>query len=338
MIYHGLSLYTGIAGFELGLKAAAQRAGHEYRVACYVEMDRYCQTVLDASAAEGQLDVAPLWPDARTFHGRPWCGCVDILTAGFPCQPWSVAGLRRQTKDDRNLWSDTRRIIWDVRPSVVVLENVPGLLTAVCDRGLWEWKLNYPFLGQIFGELAEAGYDAVWDCVSLPELFRYAPHRRKRLWIVAYATRIGVERHRPTGEQESAVPVGEGVSGCDGGRIREPWSDAVLFECKDGKYRPVKRKVCGMVDGVSRRMDAEVAMWATPTNSGTGREDYCLQGKGGWDIQSQVKYQIQELETCDIQPLLETNQPDRVNRLKALGNAVVPAVVERIGDIIFGGE
>ena len=101
--YTELSLFSGYGGFSLGLRLA----GIPARTVCYVEWDRYCQRVLQARIADGHLDDAPIWDDIKSFDGRPWCGAVDILSAGFPCQPHSNAGLRRGADDDRNLWPDT---------------------------------------------------------------------------------------------------------------------------------------------------------------------------------------------------------------------------------------
>jgi len=167
-----LNLFSGYGGFPLGLRLA----GLNTRTVCYVEWDRYCQRVLQARIADGHLDDAPIWDDIKSFDGRPWRGCVDIVSAGFPCQPHSNAGLRRGADDDRNLWPDTLRIIGEVRPRWAILENVPGILVGSDGRP--------PYGGVVVGELAEIGYDAEWRVVSAADAG--APHKRARWWLVAY--------------------------------------------------------------------------------------------------------------------------------------------------------
>jgi len=119
---------------------------------------------------DGSIDDAPLWDDLRTFDGRPWRGIAEAMFGGIPCQPWSVAGKREGEADERDLWPDFRRVLCEVRPRFALVENVPGLLV----RGL----------GRILGDLAEVGYSAEWDVLSAAGVG--APHRRERVWIVAY--------------------------------------------------------------------------------------------------------------------------------------------------------
>ena len=168
-----MDLFAGIGGFSLGLKLAF---GDEYRTVCYVENDDYCLQVLTARIGDGFLDDAPIWDDISTFEGEPWHGCVDIITAGFPCQPWSMAGKREGETDERNLWPELRRVIGEVEPRYVLLENVPALL-------------SYQYFGTILGELAESGFNTKWDC--LPASAIGANHQRDRLWIMGYSEFCG---------------------------------------------------------------------------------------------------------------------------------------------------
>src|SRR6266850_2765371 len=122
---NGLALCSGVGGLELGLRLAL---GDSYCTVCYVEREGPATAVLAARMADGSLDEAPVWDDLAAFNGRPWRGVVDLVSAGFPCQPWSVAGKRRGTDDARWLWPEIARVIEEVEPSLVFLENVPGLL------------------------------------------------------------------------------------------------------------------------------------------------------------------------------------------------------------------
>ena len=173
--YRVLDLFSGYGGFALGLRLA----GLDATTVCYVEWDPFCQQIIRRRQRDGLLDDAPIWDDIKSFDGRPWRGCVDIITAGFPCQPHSMAGARkiaRGLSDDRDLWPDTLRIISEVRPAHVILENVPGLL-ADGDRPA--------YAGVVIGGLVEQRYDAEWMLVSAAEAG--APHLRKRWWLVAHA-------------------------------------------------------------------------------------------------------------------------------------------------------
>ena len=153
---HELALCAGLGGLSLGL----QRAG--IRTVCYVERDAYRIAVLTARMRDGALDRAPIWDDVTTFDGRPWRGRVGLLTAGFPCQPFSLAGRRRGSADTRNLWPDIFRIICEVRPPYLLVENVPGLLMAKPGR--------IAPLSTILGDLAGGGMMHSGLCYRLPPL------------------------------------------------------------------------------------------------------------------------------------------------------------------------
>ncbi len=164
-----LCLFAGAGGGSL---ASKHLLGHT--TVCYVEIADYCQQVLQARIRDGLLDDAPIWDDVRTFDGRPWRGCVDLITAGFPCQPFSCAGQQRGKDDERNMWPETIRIIREVGPRFCLLENVSNLLA-------------YEYYGTILGELAESGFDIRWGVLSAAGVG--ANHLRNRLWIYADADR-----------------------------------------------------------------------------------------------------------------------------------------------------
>ena len=169
-----LALFAGAGGGILGGILCG------FRTVCAVEIEPYCREVLLRRQHDGVLPLFPIWDDIKTFDGRGWSGLVDIITAGFPCQPFSIAGRRKGEADERNLWPETARVIREVRPRWCLLENVPGLLGS-------------GYFGRILGDLAESGYSVRWDCI--PASAVGAPHRRDRLWIVADA-RISWQRNR----------------------------------------------------------------------------------------------------------------------------------------------
>jgi DNA (cytosine-5)-methyltransferase 1 len=198
----GIALCAGVGGIELALKLVDPG----YKTVCYVEGEAYAAAVLVLRAQEKALDDAPIWSNIKSFDGVPWCGRVDIITAGFPCQPWSSAGKQRGTDDDRWLWPDIARIIKEVEPTEVLLENVPGLL-----RGGIEVVLE---------DLAEMGYDAAWGRFSARGVG--APHLRQRIFVLArladpqcngqQGEGVHLRRGRPRQAQTVSGGDGEGVA------------------------------------------------------------------------------------------------------------------------------
>lgn len=168
--FNGLALCAGYGGFELALKLLL---GERYRTVCYVEKDARAASTLVARMGDKTLDAAPIWDCVETFDGKAWRGAVDIITAGFPCQPWTHAGKRLGTEDERWIWPAIRTAIADVDPGWVILENVTGLL----DGGI----------EHVLRDLANIGFNAEWGVFSAAR--SGAPHIRKRVVILAYANR-----------------------------------------------------------------------------------------------------------------------------------------------------
>ena len=164
-----LSLFSGAGG---GLLATKYLLG--WRTIGYVEVDEYCQAVLAQRIEDGHLDPAPIFGDIKRFisegYAEAYQGMVDVLSAGFPCQPFSIAGKQKGEQDERNLWPATIETIRIIRPRYAYLENVSSLL-------------SFDYVRRILGDLAEAGYDARWCVLGADDCG--APHRRKRWWLVA---------------------------------------------------------------------------------------------------------------------------------------------------------
>lgn len=158
-----LALFAGAGGGILG--------GHllGWRTICAVERDAYAAQVLAQRQNDGALPPFPIWSDVCSFDGRPWRGIVDVVSGGFPCQDISAAGGGAGIEGERSgLWKQMVRIIDEVRPLYVELENSPLLI----QRGL----------AVVLGDLAQMGYDAQWIRLSASELG--APHDRDRAWVV----------------------------------------------------------------------------------------------------------------------------------------------------------
>ena len=251
-----LDLFSGIGGFAL----AARLVGWETVGFC--EIDPYCQRGLAK-----HWPRVPIHDDIRRFE---WREPVDIITAGFPCQPFSVAGKRAGADDERHLWPELARVLGEIRPRYAVLENVPGLLSG--GRGYW--------FGEVLGDLAEIGYNAEWHVISAADVG--APHLRKRVWIIAYPS-------EPELRLESGRRHGE-----NGASEAEPGNDGTQeFMAYAGRERQLQPKVG--VGEIGRRL-TNGGWWATEPDVGRVADGI----------------------------------PRRVDRLKALGNAIVPQVAEVI--------
>lgn len=189
-----LSLFSGAGGFEWFGKLMG------WRCVGYVEKDDYCRKVLRARIRDGIFDDAPIFDDVRTFDGLPYRGKVDCITAGFPCQPHSQAGHQRGKEDERDCWPDTIRIIREVEPARLFLENVSALF-----RSAYVWD--------IFADITASWHDSRWQPLSAFECG--ADHERIRGWVVANPLRLGpvhlstdAEDNAPNGHQ-GVRPLGE---------------------------------------------------------------------------------------------------------------------------------
>jgi DNA (cytosine-5)-methyltransferase 1 len=278
-----LSLFSGIGGLELGL----ERAG--MTTVAQVEIDPYCRRVLAKHWPE-----VPRHDDVRTavewWWGKPRPP-TDLICGGFPCQPISQAGQRLAQQDERWLWPTMAAVVRALRPRYVLVENVADLTA----RGM----------GDVLGDLAASGYDAEWDCI--PASAVGAPHRRERIFIVAYTD-------RPAGR--ITAPIIDG-----------PGSTSVLRTEAAGS----RRRGGDVADADGERLEGSrlperPRRGAANPNGGRPRifgrrPEACEQWLSEPDV-GRVAHGI----------------PARLDRLRALGNAVVPQVAEHIGRLILAAD
>ena len=271
-----LALFAGVGGGILG----SLLSGH--RVVCAVEIEPYCREVLLRRQEDKTLPPFPIWDDIRTFDGKAWCGKVDIISAGFPCQPFSVAGRQKGKDDERNMWPDTIRIIREVQPKCCLLENVPGLL-------------NFAYIRQVFGDLAESGFNCEWDCISAAS--QGAPHIRDRLWIVAnakidrYGNRRESKNFSETNERQDKQM--QSIVGSPNSDVSDTISEGLRNGIKETMGKPEKNP-----------STKQQSRW--PVEPDVGR------------VANGVAF--------------------RVDRLKAIGNGQVPAVVRAAWETLRGGD
>ena len=187
-----LDLFSGIGGFSY----AGEKLVGGYETVAFCEYDKHAQKVLRKHWPDTEIidDVRELANDAERFRGS-----VDLICGGYPCQPFSVAGVRRGDKDDRHLWPEMLRIIQAVRPTWVIGENVAGHISMGLD--------------EVLSDLEAAGYQA--RCFVIPAVGADAPHKRDRCWTVAHADSEG----EPDGTKHEQW-LAEAKDGGDFGRCR----------------------------------------------------------------------------------------------------------------------
>lgn len=282
-----LDLFSGIGGFSLGL----QRTGG-FETVAFCDFDKKTHAVLNKN-----FPGVPIFDDVRTLKGED-VGTIDIITGGFPCQDLSVAGKGAGLAGERSgLWYEMHRLIKETQPRWVIAENVAVLRS----RGLEE----------VLRSLAEIGYDAEWHCI--PASAVGAPHRRDRIWIIAYPSCSGQLRTKQL------------ENDCTGQRGQD---------CSDD------------FDSVCKvRGQSETRFMAY-----TGSE-----GLEGQRLRTSSAEQEQSLPTsigCVVRVITRSNQwntepnvgrvangvSGRVDRLKQLGNALVPQIVTIIGSSILEAE
>lgn len=303
-----LSVCAGYGGLDLGLRIAAPAA----RTVCWVEREAAACQVLVSRMSEGWLDQAPIWTDATTFDGKPWRGVVDCIAAGIPCQPWSLAGKREGFNDDRHLGEHLVRTVGEVGPRLVFVENVAGFV-----------RLGLP---DLLGRLADIGYDAQWGMFSAAGVG--APHRRQRVFLLAYrdggrlesdwlGSLLDGERaalgHDADGRDEGVGdPPGSGLQGT--GRA-EQWQLQAQEGCRLGD-RPKQPGGC-LGHTYSERLERR----SLPGRSGSDQRAPWPPGpEGDW---ARVPARLHPATEPSVRGVAD-GSPGRVDRLRMLGNGVVP--------------
>jgi len=283
-----LDLFSGIGGFSLGL----ERAG--MRTVAFCEIDPKCREVL----AE-RWPAVPRYDDIRSLTGdrlRTDGIAVDAICGGFPCQDISLAGKGAGLAGERSgLWFDYARIIGELRPRYVIVENVAALLGRGLDR--------------VLGDLAALGFDAEWHCIPASALG--ARHRRDRLWIVAHATgeRRGETRADSERHPQRLAISGDVLADADSPRLQEwePIGRRLAEEIGRFSRMATERCGCPLPDADSEPTQRPAIAWCE---------------RHPWAFEPEVGR-------------VANGVPGRVDRLKQLGNSVVPQIPEIIGRAIM---
>jgi len=312
---HG-SLFSGIGGFDL----AAEWMGWENAFHC--EWEEFPRKVLNY-----HFPNAKSYGDIKETDFTIWRGQIDILSGGFPCQPFSQAGKRKGTEDDRYLWKEMLRAIQEISPRWIVGENV---------RGLVNWNGGMVF-DEVCTDLESEGYKVF--PLLLPAAAVNAPHRRDRIWFIAYRDRGGLEGSVKEGRHGINVEW-------EGKSRTTPDSDGTKQTDRSGENREEKREIRGNEEvDVFRELSSD---GVTPDTESTGSEGERIEGQG--EVQSYRRGEQDARYTWEIFP---TKSPicggdDGIPRkldsitfpkwrnesIKAYGNAIVPQVAYEIFKII----
>jgi len=328
-----LDLFSGIGGFSLGLESTGF-----FETIGFVEKDNFCQNVLKKHWSNINIEG-----DIRNVKGSEYA--ADVITGGFPCQPFSVAGKRKSTADDRYLWDEMLRVIRETKPRWVIGENVEGIINI--NNGM--------VLRQVLNDLENEGFKS--QCLVIPASGIGAWHQRKRIWIIANSSSqrsssqsIGehreldkeIKRKKETRYQSTLCTSSScsDVSNPKSCRCRR----RSCKECSIGKWSFLQReqgwcemgseiKRCdgnvsnSMCKGLQRHDIMQVAREKTITNS-TSKDDEIR--KSWWQTES---------ELCGVPNGVSYElDKNRSNRIKSLGNSIVPQIAREIGMAIMKAE
>ena len=310
-----LDLFSGIGGFSLGLESTGY-----FETIGFVEKDEFCQKVL-----KNNFNNIPIESEVRNVKGDRYK--ADIITGGFPCQPFSVAGKRRGTEDDRYLWDETIRVIRECKPRWFIGENVEGIIN------ISEGKV----LQQIQKDLEAEGFEV--QCLVIPASGIGAWHQRKRVWIIAHSN-SNRDRNKITGSNGEEKEIqrehrkkdstswkfirtdtNEDVANSQ----RMGWQERSK-KSKEFKGEAASNKSNNSIEGQSIRKSS--LSMDVPNSNSTERS--IEEQQTWWEAQSDI---------CrNVNGISYELDKDRKNRIKSLGNSIVPLIARELGLAIMKAE
>ena len=341
-----LDLFSGIGGFSLGLESTGF-----FETIGFVEKDKFCQKVLKKHWSNINIEE-----DIRNVKGEKYQ--ADVVTGGFPCQPFSVAGKRKSTADDRYLWDEMLRVIRETKPRWVIGENVEGIVNI--NEGM--------VLRQVLNDLENEGFKS--QCIIIPASGIGAWHQRKRIWIMAYSdsNRYVSEIRRGNGE-EKGIPVQDRKKDS---ASRQSIGTSDVWQT-DSKYVPNseskglfstsksksssdertrldinKKKNWSEIWSYSSRCGEQDSNRDVPNTSNEGLQrlnteqltsEQELRFTSSKDDEGRKTWWQTQSELCGtVDGLSYELDKDRSNRIKALGNSIVPQIARQIGLSIMEAE
>ena len=311
-----LDLFSGIGGFSLGLEATGG-----FETVQFVENNEWCQKVLAKN-----FPGVPITGDIKNYEPEKSDG-IGLVTGGIPCQPFSVAGKRKGTADDRHLWPEMLRVIKACKPRWAIVENVRGLITI--QEGM--------VFQQVCTSLENEGYEV--QSFIIPASAVNAPHQRYRVWIVAHSDSI---RNQSELRETSREGEGEKISNTQfssRGDGRNTISSASRDEEKSTNTENVANSESNKQDGILRETESE------HDKRNSRMESKCSSNRQSLRETTQdvanSKRSKKTHEGFSVEPSVGRvahGISGRVDRLKGLGNAIVPGVIHQIGLAILEAE
>jgi DNA (cytosine-5)-methyltransferase 1 len=319
-----LDLFSGIGGFSLGMEAT-----NRIKTIAFVEKDKFCQKVLNKN-----FKNIPIEEDIRNVKGSNYT--ADIVSGGFPCQPFSVAGKRRGKDDDRYLWDETIRVVAETKPKYFVGENVEGIINIS----------NGTVLQQIQQDLEKEGFQV--QCLVIPASGVGAWHQRKRVWIIgcnvsnSNSNRNTNEIERSNGEKEKVQREHRQEDSSAWKFIRTNSNDVPNTNIKglqglNNKQQSSQQEQRQFTDKNNENVwnTESTGLQSSSNRQGEGK----FWGTSTPGIQCQASWWEAQSKLCGIPYGLSARlDKDRTNRIKALGNSIVPLIAYEIGKAIISAE
>ena len=330
-----LDLFSGIGGFSYGLEST-----NGFETIAFCEKDKFCQKVL-----RKHWNNIKIYEDVRNIKGSEIK--ADVITGGFPCQPFSVAGKQRGTDDDRYLWDETLRVIAETKPKWFVGENVEGIVN------IQEGKV----LQQIQKDLEAESFQV--QCVIIPASGIGAWHRRKRVWIIGcnvsnsnksrsfkeYSSTIDRKNERNGFKYESGGGSND-VSNSESKRLsrsrteqdcgNKNWLEQGKKE-KQSEIWSKSERCSGISKDVSNSSIKRSQGYRFSSNLENKKQN--TQNSTKRDIKEQQSWWQTQSELCGVPNGISYGlDKDRANRIKSLGNSIVPEIVKEIGLAILEVE
>jgi DNA (cytosine-5)-methyltransferase 1 len=341
-----LDLFSGIGGFSLGLESTGF-----FETIGFVEKDKFCQKVLKKHWSNINIEE-----DIRNVKGERYA--ADIITGGFPCQPFSVAGKRKSTADDRYLWDEMLRVIREVKPRWIIGENVEGIINI--NEGM--------VLRQVQTDLEKEGFQS--QCIIIPASGIGAWHQRKRVWIIACnisnSKYNGSYRSERNATKQSSHEQKDRLSFGDDKNVSNSSSKRSLAQSV-GVNRELEKKIGGKKEtrnqsslctssscsdvpnsdsklsngcSSSTRFSSTKLSGLECNEEGNRNKVWCETERCSEQNKSTYKTWWQtESKLCGIPNGLSTRMDrNRTNRIKALGNSIVPQIARELGLAIMKAE
>ena len=312
-----LDLFSGIGGFSLGLESTGF-----FKTIAFVEKDKFCQKVLQKN-----FPNIPIEDDVRNVKGEKYR--ANVITGGFPCQPFSVAGKRRGTDDDRFLWDETIRIVSETKPKWFIGENVEGIIN-IQDGMVFR---------QIHDDLESEGFET--QSLIIPASGKGAWHQRKRVWIIGCneknISNTNNIRSVRVQEPEEEIIGGSKATSNSSSSHDVPNTGTEGLQRHNNKQQPSKQKLGFTSNNHDENVRNTESTRRESSFVGPGKGEF--RGASAWGKQCESNWFETISKLCGVpNGVSATMDKDRANRIKSLGNSIVPQIAREIGLGIMEAE